>query len=281
MARYTRRRVRTRRTRRKTSRRSTRRTGRRTRTGPRRGGIKAGSVYNFVRNTDVSLYNVDPTLGAPQIASTNVAILTQIIVDPTTVTLDGHTNFGFSMVHSASNIPNFSEFANLFDFYRISKVTVKIVPVFGAGVANTTGYSNELHATGVSTGQQSVSAFAVPTLNSVSDRDTNEPLTFVSSLEMAGVRRHRMSGAHTDSFSPVPSMPVGQSTAGPSLFNVIPKRAPWLTTDTAGLTVQHYGRRYGVIDWPGPNTGIGVEGDAVPCMWRFYTTYHIQCKGLR
>lgn len=225
--------------------------------------------------------NIDPSAAPPQIVSTNTQLVTQFIIDVTNSTLlPGHTNFGFSCIDRASNLQNFSEFTALFDYYRLAKVTRKFIPVYGPGASNQAGYVHDSLVPGADN-TTFQGGYAVPTLMMTRDRDSNEPITSAQSIEMPGVKRHRMSSTFTHSYAPVPSMPVGSTTSGPSVFAVVPKRAPWLTTDGVGASVDHYGARYGVLDWPGPNNLIGVEGDAVPCCWRVYTTYHIQCKGLR
>jgi len=266
MVRITRRRVRRRTTRRKTSRRKTRNyTGRRRTGGKRR--INQNSVYTFTRQTDVTLYNFDPEVGLPQITSSDGAYLVPGPIDPTGHTELRHANFGFTLNDQFSRLQNNSEFTQLFQYVRIASITRTIYPVYGAGATN-------------SSDTAAPKGFGVPTLMVLSDRDSNEPVTMAVARETAGVRRIKMTKPFRETFSPVPAMPVGATTTGGSAFAVIPKRAPWLNAQEAANIV-HYGRRYGVYDWPGPGDGTGVEGDAVPCAWRIMSTYRIQCKGLQ
>lgn len=264
MARRSRRTVRRRVSRRKTRRGMRRRTIRRYNSKRR---INQSKVYTFKRATEVTLYNSDPELGPPQVASTDNTYLGSFVDDPTSFEADRHSNFGFSITDSFSKLQNNTEFIALFEYVRIIKITRTWYPIYGAGQSSTTDTA-------------APKAFAIPTLMVLSDRDSNEPLTMATARETPGVRRIRMSKPYRESFRPVPAMPVGASTVGGSAFAVIPRRAPWLSSGEAGNII-HYGRRYGVYDWPGPSDGTGVEGDAVPCAWRVVSNYTIQCKGLR
>lgn len=272
MARYARRRYRRRSAYRKKGRRGTRKTMRR---GPRRYGSSKGrigqsTVYNFTRQTEATLYNNDPDIGPPAITSDNFTEISLPGLDVTGTQMLRHTNFGLTISNKLLNVQNVAEFGALFEYIRIKRITRVFTPIYGSGTANQ--WDTDTNAP---------KGFATPTLMVLADRDSNEPVTMAQARETSGVRRVKMNRSFVDSFSPIPAAVVGQSTTGGAVFNALMKRSPWLATNDGSSNIEHYGRRYGVYDWPGPNDGEGVEGDAVPCAWRIISTYHIQCKGLK
>lgn len=248
-------------------------TRRRTRGSRRR--ITQGSVFTFTRQTEVALFNDDPILGNPGIYSTDNSYMVVGADDVTTntVALPGKTsNFGIQFADRLAALQNMSDYTNMFQYYRIKKIIRKIVPVYGPGATNA--------FIGDSLGDHAQIGYPCPTLMVLADADSNEPVTAALARETSGVRRVKMSRTFVDSWRPKPNMVVGGTSTGGSIFAVVPKSAPWLNIDEAS-NVQHYGRRYGIIDWPGPTDGIDVEGDAVRCMWRIYTTYVVEFKGVR
>lgn len=265
MVRRTRRRVRARRAGRKSRRGMRRRTVRRY--APKR-RIGQSKVYTFKRSTEVTLYNTDPALAPPEVQSTDSGYLVVGGDDPTSLVMPRHKNFGITFIDSFSKLQNNTEFIALFDYVRIARITRTWYPIYGSGSSN------------VDNSTTAGRGYAIPTLMSVTDKDSSEPITMAVAREKMGVSRHRMNRPFSESFRPVPAMPVGATTAGASSFAVIPKRAPWLNSVDAGPIV-HYGKRYGIYDWPGPSDGTGAEGDEVPCAWRIVSNYTIQCKGLQ
>lgn len=268
--------------------RSRRRTRRRVR-GPRRYGMKKtrsgrrtyrrrytqSTKYTFTRQTEVALFNSDPILGNPGVYSTDNSYMVVGADDVTTNTvgLPGQTsNFGLQFADRLTALQNIGDYTAMFQYYRIKKIIRKIVPVYGPGATNA--------FIGDSLADHAQVGYPVPTLMVLADADSNEPVTAALARETSGVRRISMRRPFIDIWRPKPNMVVGQTATGGSLFAVVPRSAPWLNIDEAA-NVQHYGRRYGIIDWPGPNDGIGVEGDAVRCMWRIYTTYVVEFKGVR
>lgn len=280
MARYSRSRARTRRTYRKKARRGGRKSARTRRTrGPSRfRPIKQSTTYTFQRTIESAVFNTDPGGAAPTISTDNVLYSTIGPQDTTPVyAVEGTLNTGLSFIDRLQQVQNNVDFVSLFQYFRVTKITRKFVPVIPLGTMQK-GYINANEVTDDQTWQQ---GYPTPTLMVLNDYDSNEPVTAAVARETMGVRRIKMNKTFTHSFTPRPSMPVGQTTTGGSLFAVVPKRCPWMNLDDATL-VQLYGARYGILDWPGPTNDVGdVEGDQVPYAWRIYTTYTIQCKGLR
>lgn len=191
--------------------------------------------------------------------------------------ITGTLNTGLQFIDRLQQVQNVVDFVQLFQYFRVTKITRKFVPVMPLGTMQK-GYINANEATDDQTWQQ---GYPTPTLMVLNDSDSSEPVTAATARETMGVRRVKMNKTFTHSFTPRPAMPVGQTTSGGSLFAVIPKKCPWMNIDDATL-VQLYGARYGILDWPGPTNDVGdVEGDEVPYCWRVYTTYTIQCKGIR
>lgn len=248
------------------------------RAGPKRFNAAGQSrVYTFQRSADVTLYNGKTIVGTPQVQTDNVNYLAVGAADTTTHTEPNHTNFGIFFTDRLNQLQNMAEYGALFQYFRIAKITRRWVPIYAVG-GRERGYYNE-NTAGPDT--QSMGAFGVPTLMSLTDKDDATVLTMAAAREATGTRFRRMTGAFTETFTPVPAMPIGSTTAGASLFAVVPKRMPWVSYDDA-QAVQVYGKRYGILDWPGPSDGVGdVLGNTVPYGWRIYSTYTVQFKGAR
>lgn len=250
------------------------------RKGPRRYSGKRkltqNKVYTIQREAEVMLYNDDPATGGPGVFSTDFPYLGIGSNDATAFGLPNSSNFGIQFNDCLLRLSGVTEFTNLFEYYRITNITRTWVPIY-ASTPNTAGYYHD--KTAPLDDSTATVGFTLPTLMVLADYDSNEPVTAAQARERQGIRRVKMTHRFTESFSPKPSMPVGQTTAGPAVFSVVPKRSPWISTEATNI--EFYGRRYGVLDWPGPNNGVGTEGDAVPCAWRIYSRYTVQFKGVK
>lgn len=247
------------------------RSSRRTRTSR----VTQGTMFTFQRQTEVALLNQDEPTEPPAVVSTDNTYMSILGDDPTTNVIGNPAqckNFGIAFAESLSKLQGFTEFTALFNYFRIKSITRRWVPVYGPGTTNSVGASG-------GSGTTSTFAYPTPTLMILNDRDSNEQVTAAMARENLA-KRVLMNRPYTETWRPVPNMVVGQTQTGGSLFAVVPKSAPWLNIDEAAA-VQHYGKRYGIIDWPGPNNSVGLEGDEPKCMWRIYSTYTVQFKGLR
>lgn len=246
------------------------------RAGPRRFNAAGQSrVYTFQRSADVTLYN-GTSGGLPAVVTDNAAYLAVGADDATTHVEPHHKNFGIFFTDRLNQLQAVGEYGLLFQYFRITRITRRWVPIYPT-TGRERGYYNE----NVLLDTQSMGAFGVPTLMSLTDKDDSAILTMAQAREATGTKFRRMTGSFTESFVPVPSMPVGSTTGGGSLFAVVPKRMPWINYDD-GSAVQVYGKRYGILDWPGPSDSVGdLNGNVVPYGWRIYSTYTIQFKGVR
>lgn len=237
----------------------------------------ANKVYTLMRQTEVTMYNdangaTNPYLPLP--TSTDSGYLTPVSTDVTGYTAPQCVNFGFSINDKLNSLQNITEFSNVFEYVRIVKIVRKFVPVYHSQ-AIVSGAAQDLVGTVDNYYQEA--GLPTPTLLVYPDRDSNEPVTSAFMREAMGGRRIKMTGTFTDSWKPKIALPIGQTTGGPSIFMGV-KSMPWANF-TDALTVQVYGRRYGVLDWP--KSSNAELPAAVPYAWRIYSTYTLQFKGAK
>lgn len=144
-------------------------------------------------------------------------------------------------------LPNASEFANLYDMYRVNKVVVKIIPkVSEIGMV--------LGATNNSAGVQ---------VHSALDFDDSAAPTNVAQLtQYATHKMTRGNQIHTRVFTPKCELTAGSAS-------VAPKAYQWL--DTADLTVPHFGMKLII---PTISTSTIIYYD-------YSVTMYFSCKNVR
>lgn len=159
------------------------------------------------------------------------------------------TSIGGTVVYN-DPLPNVTDFANLFDQYRIQKVTVRFDIAIGLqNSALTPGYY-------------------LPRINYVPDYDDSASALNVDLLQYPQFQIHDfMRDGYTPlmfEFSPVPLVDIAgagiATTYGPM------KTAPWLRTSS--MTTPHYGTKM-VIDFQG-----AVSNVAIPMIMTVW--YHLQ-----
>lgn len=151
------------------------------------------------------------------------------------VSLGGGSN-GFRLV----DLPNYSEFINLFDQYRIVKIDLQFIPSWEGSNKSTSALADT----------------CLPTLVTVEDHNDSNLLTSRADYQQYRTYRETILSAQrpvTITVKPQPAMAV----FGGGVFSSYaqPGDAVWL--DTASYTVDHYGLKWAVI-WPLAGTGVAA-----------------------
>lgn len=254
---------------------------RKSRGGGRRRGLTQNTTYVIERVREDLLANTDPAVGTPQVNSSDFTFLNVYLSTPYNdgVTLENCRNFGIQFNDSLGKMSSVNEFVNLFQYYKVLKITRTFTPLYGPGATATTGYGFTTDTSPLTASHTTATiGWPTPSLQYTWDGDSSLPIQATAAYETQGVRRRKMGSTFTHSFRPNVATVTPNSTDGPSLFGGA-KRAPWINTDTTSVSL--YGFRYGILDWPGPNNGVGAEGDEVPCAWRITTRYKIAFKGVQ
>lgn len=261
-----------------------RRTGRRLAGGPKR-----WKKYYFTRMIDLEYKNVDPADGSPAVQVTSYScpltavgnMVTPAVLDSTAPKADNCTNFSASMIFKMNNLPNVTEFlssspppAGLFEEYKISKICIEVTPTYGGkDIIAATSFSG---VPGIDDGWTSQRSYPTPTLYYISDYDNINSINWPMICEMNGVNRLKLNKPHKIWIKPAVVVPIAGTTAGGSTWSST-KQSPWITNkDTS---IQHYGMRFFVQDWPGPSDAVGIEGDQIAFGVRMNIRYYFTLRG--
>lgn len=253
------------------------------------GGYKRWKKYYFTRMVDLEYKNIDPETGSPQIQAASYSsplsavgnLVTPAVIDSTAPVADGCTNFSASMIFKLNNLPNVAEFlstgappAGLFEEYKLKKVCIEIVPTYaGKDIVATTGFTSVPLTDDGYTSQKS---YPTPKFYYINDYDNVNSINWPMIAEMNGVNRLMLNKTHKIWVNPAVVIPIANNTLGGTTWSST-RKSPWITNkDTA---IQHYGLRFLIQDWPGPNDGVGPEGDQVPFGVRFNIRYFFVCRG--
>lgn len=148
---------------------------------------------------------------------------------------------------SLDQLPNYTEFTNLFDQYRINKIVVKFIP--------------NHNSSDVSVGTQVISNF-----NTVIDpTDATAPTSGAELYEYQNWRLTRGISAHTRVFTPASLDVVATATTA----SANPTWKQWLATSSPD--VKHYGLKY----YAEPSN---ANGDTY---WFPYITMYFSCKSTK
>lgn len=144
------------------------------------------------------------------------------------------------------DIPNKTEFTNLFDQYRINGISIRLVPNFTGSDLNPAG-----------------SVVAVPNIWSIIDYDDSvSPANLNEMLQYPNCKMTRGQSIHKRYFRPSCLLDVAGITTGV-------KFKQWI--NMANTNIPHYGFKYHIDQL---NTGpVGT--------WRVFVTYFFSCKGVR
>lgn len=156
------------------------------------------------------------------------------------------TTFNFNP--QLSDVPDHSDFTKLFDQYRISGATFKLIPRFNVVGAEPAGVTPPPPS-------QVMTAF---------DYDGAGPTTMNAILQYETLKTTRGMSVHTRFLKPAILAMAYQNTVSTAY---VPKWNQFI--DTVNDAVPHYGL-YGLI----PQIGMTYQYD-------LHATYHIQCKNVR
>lgn len=152
---------------------------------------------------------------------------------------------------SLNKLPNYTEFTNLFDQYRICAVKLTIIP----GVT-------ESSLEGAST-----SSYPLPEVRSIIDyTEDAAPLDFDEMYQYANCKMTRGNKMHTRYIKPAVLTSAFEGVAATAY---IPKWKQWLTTDDSATP--HYSIK----------VGINAVKTANTCYFRVYAKYYLQMKNIK
>lgn len=158
------------------------------------------------------------------------------------------TTFGKAYTFQLSDMPNYNEFVNLFDQFRIRKIKLTITPTFNSNDMNTRNES-------------------IKTIRYVIDaNDASVPTTENELLEYQNSKMFMTNKQQKISFVPAVQM-MSYKTAVTTAY--CPKKDQWLNTTDA--TTPHY-----AIKFFFPAISVTVN-----TTWVIYADYYIECKNVK
>lgn len=150
-----------------------------------------------------------------------------------------------------NKLPNYTEFTNLFDQYRICAVKLTIIPSITQTVLD-----------GAST-----SSYPLPEIRSIIDyTEDGTPLDFDELYQYATHKMTRGNRIHTRYFKPAVLTSAFEGVAASAY---IPKWKQWLTTDDSATP--HYSIK----------VGLNAVKTANTCYFRVYAKYYLQMKNIK
>lgn len=148
-----------------------------------------------------------------------------------------------------NQLPNATEFTNLFDMYRINKIVVRFVPSQNSSDVAPAGSS------------------FIPNFHTVLDyNDATAPASLNEMYQYQNWRMSRGTGIHRRVFTPA-SIDYVNATAGANAGN--PTWKQWISTSSP--TIEHYALKYGVEAAAGVNEIV----------WTPYVTMYLSCKSVK
>lgn len=261
MARFSRRRTRRRAAYRKKGRRTRRRTMRK-----RGRGIKGSlNVHRYVRAQEQTLYNawnpLPPSGAIVQIDNNPIFELPQITNNGTSQPYANNVNLVSDMQFQISKTDGYTEFTSLYDQYRIEKVVIKMEYKGNAQGAGT-----------ASTSQTSL----MPSVLYFNDYDDGTNTNFNEWKQRAATaRKWNLSTPLVHTVRPTVLL-AGLQEGTIGTYNV--KRSPWI--DLGYTTVNHYGFKFLIQDWP-LWSGSNSEEDVVQACLRVTVKYYLTFRNVR
>lgn len=163
----------------------------------------------------------------------------------------------FSFFTTLAELPQVSQFTNIFDAYRINKVVFKFIPL-----------SNNVNLPQNTPGNL---AAAPQWLSTVIDYDDSSILTTEGSmLEYESFKQTAPYRRHTRSF--VPALAIEAYKTSGTTIAYSQARKKWI--DAAYTDVPHYGVK-GLVNGP------AIQADQVQCAWKVYCTMYVSFKQTR
>lgn len=165
---------------------------------------------------------------------------------PNYITTSSIADTPFKLLSTLADVPSFTDFTNLFDQFRISGISVRIIPRF----------TQALQSTGA--------PLPPGELFTCMDYDGNGPTTLAGIQQYQNTKMTRGHVVHKRFYKPAVLVAAYQSAIATSY---VPKWNQFI--DTADSATPHYGL-YGMV----ANNGAVVDYD-------LQATYYIQCKNVK
>lgn len=168
------------------------------------------------------------------------------------VSLGGGSN-GFRL----SDLPNYTEFVNLFDQYKIQKIDLQFIPSWEGSNKSTSALAD----------------VCLPTLVTVEDHNDSALLTSRADYQQYKTYKETILTAQrpiTITVRPKPAMAI----FGGGVFSSYAQPNDGIWLDTGSYTVDHYGLKWSVI-WPLAGTGLAAGFLTV------IAKYHLQMRDTR
>lgn len=158
-----------------------------------------------------------------------------------------------------NNVPNYTEFSALFDYYRIRGVHIKVI------------YTNNVANSSSAVGAVA-QPIALPTLQCVEDLDDGiAPLTDGELLQRSGVKLLTLGTNGPIDLFVQPRYADTILTDAAAQPAAVGNRSTWLDSNFPG--VQHYGYKFHLTNWPATPLQAGY--------FQFFFTYDLEFKGVR
>lgn len=159
------------------------------------------------------------------------------------------TGLGFAYPITFSQLPDVTDFTNLYDGYRINKIVLKFMPTINQNFIGNTGYElTQFHSV----------------------IDPNEASVPSTADELYQYRTHRMtrsSQTHTRVYTPAILLESQNSSNQAEPAGI--KWKQWLSTNY--IDINHYGAKI----WADPTANAG---DVV---WKVYATMYFSCRFIK
>jgi hypothetical protein len=236
----------------------------------RLGGTSGAGVHQFTR------VQSGPTLGCANYQITGAALDSSISTDSTTLyqqsigAANGLLGRAYGFAANLAMLPNITEFTNLFEQYRITKVEYTFIPTLNNITLNPSyggndgaPESNEVAPSGGATATMVSNMGAIPLIFIASDSDDNSlaDLTTIADMMQRPYRMYRGDRMFKWTIKN-PSVNTGiENGGGGNALVASGKVSPWIqasstttvnsVTTYAGDSVKHYGCKLMIHNAPG------------------------------
>lgn len=226
----------------------------RSRSTPRvpKGKRTLGAMVRSIRVTGDTVYQFKRSCELPAWYFSALSVDTQYASNY----INSYNNYYGYFKFKLTDLPNSTDFTNLFESFRLKGVTLKFIPVRGT--------VNDVNPE-VTSANAEYNSLLIPLAVAIERSQINANPTFNSILEDQGAKVLLSDKVHT---MYIPSPKVYGPADG---LTVSALSNPWLDTATAGgAAAHHYGVRFRFED---TTTGTTMVA------YRVFATYHIECKG--
>lgn len=224
---------------------------------PRRGlrGILPKGGFTVTRQCTPIFISNSSVVGTPQQSPAAGSCALTLGTPVSNPLISGHYDVPFAMDFNLSQINNFSDFTNIADRYKITKVDVKILYNANAiaGSAALGSYPSML-----------------PVIHWINDQDDNGVQTALSLREKMGLKSRTCGDGKFVKFSVVPKP---AAVVAPGTAFAVPTKPMWI--NSSYTTVPHYGIKGYFQNW-----SLQVASTAVSC-FTFELKYHVTLRDLQ